>query len=227
MTDGFFGKLAASADVLNQRGFVGGLYLTCMILPLFILPTPLAQPDNWYLALIPIVLGLAMIVAHLSYEICLPWLRSRSSVSVLKGFHDTVQGVGDSSSFDYSRLRRWRHEFLASEASGHYKSLIETSMSLRQTATYLLSTAATGTVVPVVGGLFFDGRRRVAVIELVLSGFVLVAAGLGHRSRSYILGQSIGHAFLHRLDRQGDRASTSEVPANKGMQTDAQKNARD
>jgi len=195
---------------LVQRAFFGGAYLAFLVFLFLVFPAEGQSAPLVPMSFFPILVIPGMILAHVSYELCLPVVRRVAKRRMLSGFTKAAGDSGLDFSGDFDTLRRWRNSYLnkSSENNGYYKRRILQSMNVRRILVYLFACSVTGVAISILGVVAYSGRLSVGLTGCILSVFLAVSTLHGAANRYHIIGELVGNAYLYEIKKEPGKEVT-------------------
>jgi len=205
VSDALVNQLASSTRIV-RRSLLSAVFLTVLSAVLLVAPdfNDLICPE--LAGLLPLLIILAIPVAHGAYEIVMPFHRRISQQAVMRTFRDTVGSQQDISTIDYEFLRGWRHTFLDHPTSDSLKRELEKNLAMRQQLTYLFANAWSGIVIILVVAVWGDTKWPTAGIGIPVVAILAVVVSVAHWNRSLALGRSYGRAYLSSVQNKNESA---------------------
>jgi hypothetical protein len=148
----------------------------------------------------------ACLIVHLIYELVLPAHQRLSAPRVLEGFREVTAGNSNAADFDYTKLRVWRQQFLASAASDQKKLDVIGNLHRRQLLTYTFAGTLASLLFSLGFWVAFPSATRQALFATGISAFFALCIARAHCTRSVILGRYCGYAFLGTKTKQKNDA---------------------
>ena len=210
--------MTALSGKIARRAWLGAIYLALNLLALVLVAEPSLKLRE-SLILLPALLLVSVVLAHLGYEMVVPVQRRLSVSPVEKGFRDVAGGLDGVQTINYEFLRSWRLTFVNSKSPKNLRDEIEHNINFRRLLSHLVGACAIWLLVLVCVAFFADRIRHFLVTESVVAMGVLIVASIGHYNRSHALGRSYGQAYVYYSKPNHPRSETRNktVPAKPGL----------